>query len=308
MFFIIYGHSAYVYKEYFALFHLPLFYFISGILHKQTTTFATYFSKKIATLIVPYIILLVATTASAVLLYQVLHRPYPLYMSLLIRPYGVSITLWTFMALFFCCNIFQLILMYVKPVLGQVLVVASLFLISRYLSFKGIRLPLYLDSSFTILAFYAIGYWSGKHPSTVKGIIYAGALLAVIYYVWQAYIPPVHLMENIYPSLTCLFLSAALSFLVIDACKYLLTVPFIRYPLAFIGIRSLIFLGLHMLVFEFIHLVIPRGDPKYGLLATVLTIGIIALLDHVLGLQQKMQWIKKKVLNGISGFRESVLS
>lgn len=54
IFLVILGHHETIFTQYIYSFHMPLFFFLSGIFHKNYTSYKIFFEKKVKSLIIPY--------------------------------------------------------------------------------------------------------------------------------------------------------------------------------------------------------------------------------------------------------------
>lgn len=54
IFLVILGHHQTIFTQYIYSFHMPLFFFLSGIFHKNYNSYRNFFEKKIKLLIIPY--------------------------------------------------------------------------------------------------------------------------------------------------------------------------------------------------------------------------------------------------------------
>lgn len=54
IFLVILGHHETIFTQYIYSFHMPLFFFLSGIFHKNYSSYRCFFEKKIKSLIIPY--------------------------------------------------------------------------------------------------------------------------------------------------------------------------------------------------------------------------------------------------------------
>lgn len=297
--FVVYGHTFCPFKAYIYLFHMPLFFLLSGLLYNDNKSIKEYIISKFKTLIIPYGYFIIIINLIFIMLLLILDKPIFIYPGMLINPYGATLTLWFFLALFNVCIFFKLIDS-LNSNYTKLLIIFFLFITGLFFSDNKIRIPFYIDSALTSLVFFAAGFYSKKNK-LIKYFCYFFSLIVGLYYLYIDRMPVVDLKENIFNDPACIFISLSLSFLVIDLSSRLEKYKLIQMLFSYLGKKSLIIFSLHILALEFIYLFLPKNNEIYALLNTFLAILITLLMSKMLKfeiqltyLQDKMDLIKRK--------------
>lgn len=305
--FVVYGHTFCPFKEYIFLFHMPLFFLLSGLLYNSNKSTKEYIITKYRSLIVPYGYFIVVLNLVFIIISLIQDKPFYIYPGMLIRPYGVTLTLWFFLALFNVCVLFRftdsLNTNYTK-----LLLIAFLFCTGLIFSNYKIKLPFYIDSALTVLVFFAAGFYYKKIKS-IKYFCYIISLIVGLYYMYKDRIPEVNLKENIYSDPSCIFISLCLSFLILDLSSKLYKYKLIQKILSYLGKKSLIIFTLHILILELIYLFLPKNNEVYAVLNTFLAIIITLFINKILKIEVQISYLQCKmdlIFNFIkkNGYRE----
>lgn len=290
--FVVYGHTFCPFKDYIYLFHMPLFFLLSGFLYKDNNSIRESLISKFKTLIIPYGYFLLLVNSIFILFLFFLDEPIHLYPGMLIRPYGVSLTFWFFLALFNVSLFFKLIdslhSNYIK-----IVIIVFLFFTGVLLSNFRIKIPLFIDSGFTALVFYSVGFYYKKNK-LIKFYCYFISLIIAVHYFYRDILPVVDLKENMYNDPMCIFISLGLSFLVVDLSNILANYKLSRIVFSYLGNKSLVIFSLHILVLEFIYLFFPKNNEMYALLNAILAIIIVLYLNRVCKIETHINYLQNK--------------
>jgi len=281
IFFVVYAHTYCPISNLIHLFHMPLFFIISGYFYHQQDSIRETIIKKFKSLIIPYIFFIITLNIIFILLYKFINKPFWLFPSMLIRPYGVALTLWFFISLFIVSVIFKIIDSKIKNNILKIISVLTIFFFGQMLYRLNIRIPLFIDSSLTALIFYASGYALHKYP-IIKYPIYISCSIIILFFFINNFIPIVDLKENSYSDPFCVFVSLGLSFIIIRLSECLEKFKIPNILLSYMGKYSMIIFSMHLLVFEFLYLVFPMNNYYSAVIVTILSIATTLLLNKLL--------------------------
>ncbi|MBM7661608.1 fucose 4-O-acetylase-like acetyltransferase [Bacillus mesophilus] len=163
---VVLGHSIPQIAIYIYWFHMPLFFFLSGYLHKQKGDFV---SKKVASLLVPYVVYLLTLTLVRYLHYGV---PSVKRIQLDMERFifggqelgGFYTVFWYITCLLFTSILFYVLLNFIKKESILLLTIIFSYIVSYYFSlyFGNIPTPWSIGVVPFALTFYYIGYKFNK--------------------------------------------------------------------------------------------------------------------------------------------------
>ena len=182
IFLVFLGHTTLINKKvdhYIFSFHMPLFFFISGIFYKvaDSASFRKFFLKEINVRMVPYVSFGLLTYC--IWLIPFLLRKYGVYQgptaipdSLFYKPlvgmlYGNGINGWMahngilwFLACLFITEIIFFVMNWTIKTKSMMLIALFIFAFMGYIDsiYMPIRLPFSIDVAFTAVVFYGLGY------------------------------------------------------------------------------------------------------------------------------------------------------
>lgn len=245
-------------KEEIYWFHMPLFFLLSGYFHHQKNNdVSTFLKKKFKAYIIPYIFFFLLAEICFITIYTALGLSDKIFISpsIIIRPYGVLTPLWFFISIFWVSIIYFLICKYSKKESWIHILSIALALIGYTLYKFKIHIPLYIDSSISMVLFYHIGKslnthsFLNKSTSNTLWIMFASIVSLAIAAILNS---RVDIMINQLGSNLFVYIMAALagSLLTIIISKYLTYVPYISNIMAYLGRNTLSIFALHMLCFE----------------------------------------------------------
>lgn len=266
---------------------MPLFYLLSGYFFQPVSPLRPFFQKKALTLLLPYVFFLLFDLFIFYILYNLSGEADQIFISpgIAIHPYGVATPLWFLLSLFEVIVIYRLIVLVVKNKWLQWGVVVLLFYAGYYLSQFSIHLPLYADSSLSMILFFHTGYCLNHQlirSMSLKWkylLAYGGGILFVAGILLQV---KIDIKINVVDQRSLLFLVVALG-----ACWAIMVFSewlakfsnCLTKCLTVIGKDSLYIFALHMLCFEIIKVILPMPENEkwiYGW-GIILLIGGIAL-------------------------------
>lgn len=288
---VVYGHTFSPFSHVTHLFQMPFFFMLSGYLYNQKDTIKDTLIKKAKSLLFPYFFFLFLTNLIFIILYEILEKPYYLYPSMIIAPYGVGVALWTFIAVYVASAFFKIIDRSSEGIY-KAIIVFVFFAIGLILCHYRIKIPLYVDSACTIVIFYATGYWLKKYPK-IEYLIYGGFIVTIAVYAALGYFPSVDIKYNIYSDPFCYFISTGISLLLIRIASLFEKASLTRKVFSYIGRMTLVILGFHILIFEFLYLILPRNNYISAIIVSALSIICILLLNKYLQIDVFLNKIRK---------------
>lgn len=196
IFFVVFGHVTHIgiLREYIWNFHMPLFFFVSGLLYKPNLRFKDFLLKRIKSIYTPYIIFFLVTFCYWLLIERHFRGgEYSIWHQLIGLPYGTyeGNHLYFNGALWFlpCLFATELLFYPISKVNNQIAIISLLiisFTVGTILKMNNINyLPFGLHTAFFALIFYGIGYMSKEIPTIIcntkrfPNIIFIVACLSV---------------------------------------------------------------------------------------------------------------------------------
>jgi fucose 4-O-acetylase-like acetyltransferase len=300
---VVYGHTVSSLHTYIYIFHMPLFFIISGFLYasKEKEPLVPYVKKKMHSLLISYLILLVLTNLLLKGLYAITGEEFTIFPSMLFRPYGASGALWFLLALAWVTVIYKLIDIYI-PYNFKAVTIMLLFVIGRLLSSFGIAIPTYLDTALTSMVFYLSGIVLCKYMNIFN-------MEMILYMLGISILPcilidlpmSIDLMYNKYDPFYFMFLSVSISFLIIRISHIeSFAKSKVGSLLAYLGRISLIILAFHIFTFEFCYFVISKdtlNNPQWpwaditAIAMTVMSITAIVVMNKIFKLDLLLDWL-----------------
>jgi len=257
---VVWGHMAQAcpIKEEIYLFHMPLFFIISGYFFRyDNIKIFSFVIKKFKSYIIPYIFFFIFAESSFILLYYFTERSDQIfiYLGMLIKPYGVVRPLWFFISIFWTHCIYYIICIYSNKE-KQKLAISVICLGIAYILYKvDIHIPLFIDSALSMVLFLHMGRAINKyHILELQGkklfsIVIVGAIFFCIAIISKL---DIDIMINHLGHNPILFFLAAISgsVIILILSKYINKIEYVSSVFAYIGRSSLIIFSLHMLCFE----------------------------------------------------------
>lgn len=259
---VVWGHigEAFMGKNELFLFHMPLFFILSGYFFKdEGLTFIEVLKKRIQSYIIPYFIFLIIILTLFILLYVSIGYGDRIYLSLgiITHPYGVVVALWFLLSLFEVHIMYYFITKYIhkdwiKFILGL------LCLITSHLIYEGnINIPFYIGSSLSMIIYFHLGYLIHKYrilnSSRYCVLIFIFCLLFYIGGI-LANIETDIMLNKVQGNLCIAFLAAIGGSYIILYISFLLKeynkIPIINSILSYLGQNTLIIFSMHLLCIE----------------------------------------------------------
>lgn len=305
--------SVYIYS-----FHMPLFFFLSGFVHKDKP-FRQFFISKVNKLYIPYALF----TVLSWLFYLIRYMLYGKYSE--ISEHFVKLTsiitgtadnggnnpIW-FLTCIFSVSIAFVFLSRIRNSKAVLCIVGGLSLIGYWLSLTDVSLFFNIDIAFTGIVFYYIGYIVKQHGilhhlDRLKwGTLVATVALAESLHVYTAYlntriaeIDRVNMAGNLLGNFSLFYISAFLGIFVFVTLGYRIH-NFKAFN--FLGMNSLLILATHKPMLLILNTYLGRyldiPNKLYGLIASVivltLTVPLIFFVNRkipqIIGKQPLFQW------------------
>lgn len=259
---VVWGHQEYVcpFRDEIYLFHMPLFFMLSGYLFKDAgLTLLNVIKKRIQSYLIPYIVFFIIILGAFILLYESIGYGDKIYLSpgILIHPYGVLAPLWFLLSLFEVHIAYYCLSKYVKKE-WLIFAICLICLVVSHLAFRyQIKIPFYIGASLAMLIFYHTGYLMSKYRilSTLKYrltmftcslIFYIGGILS------NAKIDIMkNLIEgNLFWAVTAAFGGAYIIIYISYLLKEYNKIPYINDVLNYLGKNTLTIFSMHLLCIE----------------------------------------------------------
>lgn len=259
---VVWGHIGQdiILRNEIYLFHMSLFFLLSGYFFKdKELTFIDVFKKRVQSYIIPYFVFFIIILLCFILLYVSTGYADKIYLSpkIIIQPYGVVGALWFLLSLFEVHIGYYFIAKYIRKEWIQSLI-CLLCLIFSHIVFKcGIRLPLYIDSSLSMIIFFHIGYLMHKYRildfSKYSLLLFAVCILFYTVGIMEKI--EIDVMANkTEGNILLAFLSAFGGTYIVLHISFLLNkynkIPFINSTLNFLGQNTLVIFSMHLLCIE----------------------------------------------------------
>lgn len=285
----IFGHINHsILNAFIYMFHMPLFYFISGYLfNPDKYSFKQYVVRKLKTIILPYFIFGIIT----LLFNYLLHEKVAIVDFLIQKRY---LTLWFLTSLFFTEIVFYLLNKFIKNEYLKGIIVILLFLVGNVLSnIIDIALPWNFDSICFTLVYYFLGYSFKKYKDVIlkreKIINIASLILLPIIFLMEVKLfnKPVDIFHNKYGIFPLNIISGLCGiFIIMRISSYLVKVKLLSKVLGYIGENSLIFFafqGIPILLinklFAINKLILNLNFVPYNLITVIELVVILVVLS-----------------------------
>ncbi|MEI6749923.1 MAG: acyltransferase family protein [Bacteroidota bacterium] len=294
IFLVIWAHGVCPIFPQISVFHMPLFFLLSGYVLNTKDNFKAALGKKIKSLLIPFAFFfvfqrigfnLVAITGGTFKTAYLL----PWYS---IPPWRVMGVLWFIFSMFTVAMVYSLI--------NKIPSGAVRFLICLMLTYTGfnlhsynIDLPLHFGSSMSMMLFYWFGTFLVKFDMNrnsqgwkwaLAGIVSLLVFLAFLNF----YLPEISVANDVFEGV--FFLNLALMIIgcitIFIISKSIDFIPHVNSWLAYIGRNSLVVFATHTVFLEAIYLVFPKSTVSYtfGILIALSILGITLLIN--IGLQK----------------------
>jgi len=176
--FVVWGHipSASMVKDYIFIFHMPLFFLISGILYKENTELGALLKKRVNTLLIPFLFFYVLGFIWFTGLYYLDNSTFRHYEFSAFFDFFLgkelfkngNLFVWFLWVLFLVNVLYWVVLYFVKNRITRWIVVTGLYIFDVFLIWKRIDIPYFIDSSLFALFFFHIGFEMKKIDFCMK--------------------------------------------------------------------------------------------------------------------------------------------
>ena len=275
-------------------FHMPLFFFISGLLCTSNWSIKS-FIRDIKFILIPYMTYgLISIFINSILSHRMTFDVFCTEVQRYIIGYDCSIgPIWFLPALFTCKQIFLIIRYFNNNYYTKViLLITSLFPIYFFFN-HNINLPFFLDSGICAIPFFYIGHYSLEMIKTIKNSFWV--LQAILFVILLITIIPLGGLNGSVVIADCIYGKSLLLYYTnafIGIAIIMLICFFIEnksYRIVYIfAYGSIVSLGIHGYILRFLHYYLPVAlgyyEPTYSLLTALLysTIVYVACLTIII--------------------------
>ncbi|MDL2243589.1 acyltransferase family protein [Bacteroidales bacterium OttesenSCG-928-J19] len=251
---VVWGHIQSDLTQYIFIFHMPLFFFISGLLYKPTDNFFPLLKKRINTLLIPFFFFYLLAFFYLLLLSFI--NPNTNFNSIILldfikgKEYFHNIPIWFLWSLF-CVNLFYWIIThFFKKTYVQDVFILIISLFCIWLGYQKINIPYFIDTSLSVLLFFHLGYRLRKVPKIMTKNKYDTYIssFCLFLFLLLIYIYPVpcDIRENLIKGNFFFFIAECLA--AIFGLLYLSKCLSHSKILTFYGKNSLIIVGTHLII------------------------------------------------------------
>lgn len=274
---VVWGHTGSPLGHYMIyMFHMPLFFFISGYLHSDRFPPAAYARHKAKSLMLPYVLFMLAETVLGRFLFPASYLQDSPWL-----PSGITGPLWFLLSLFTVSVAYRVLRMLRLPPWGELGASALLTAAGWWFSRTGTHLPLFLGSSLSLFLFYALGCHSrpvawlmGKKPWLTA---IAGAVLLFLLYKLDfslLHFPGNDLAANVVMGNLPLYLLSALTGIAMTwAAGTALASSRCTAWLSLLGRTSLYIFATHLAVIKLMELYWPGQSLAVDFLRLIISVG-----------------------------------
>lgn len=255
-------------------YRMPLFFFVSGIFFKSQQSYGAFFSRRVNTLIVPFIFFYLLSWSFAITKYEIFallfphigfegigsFREYSLAIMKLFRIHNENVheplllngPLWFLIALFNIQIIYYFLTKIGRNKMFILTATVMLYITSMVFERNGINGLFYIQYTFHFLLYYALGNLFGKSLTDHIDNPKSKRLLLVFGLPFLAFLPLIPADD--FPVINDLLLNIRIACFIPVVFIFFKTVHRFRFfkPLQFFGRNSLILLGTHVLIFSLI--------------------------------------------------------
>lgn len=158
--FVVWGHLNFMpLKNIIYIYHIPLFFILSGFCVNLDMPFLYFIKKKINAYVIPYFVYFFYILILFIILYSLLNKINDIYIipSIIIKPYGVVGGLWFLISLSVVQILYYIINMKIKSNILKTCVCLFSFFVGYLLYRYNIHILFYFDSSLSMLVFFNLG-------------------------------------------------------------------------------------------------------------------------------------------------------
>ncbi len=281
------------------LFHMPVFFMLSGYVFSNKRNFKDFLLVKLKTVVLPIFTIGLAGAVLVGAVFQVVKHEDPGWKWLFLNPivqYGTHSLLWYLAALFVLLLIFYGLTKLFKDRVKLLIPVSFLLGLVSYcfIRFVGITLPWSIDTALVALPFTAIGYGIKKadisqkikHPAV---LIVAAALCIAAGYFNYSYFGSIDMHTNAYGNIFLFYIGAVSGSIMVISLSMLINK---NAPLEYFGKNSLIFYAFEPAQYFINFLLKTTGFASGGgrslivmLAVTLAAVAAITLINCLLSLE-----------------------
>lgn len=293
------------------LFHMPLFFFLSGYLYKPSPDLIAYFRKKFFHLLVPYaafllLLVVIPEFYSAVVSHNMGMAEAKFFIKNTVyggrRLEGVGTVFWFVTCLFFTQQLFNLLAVRLnKQMLLPVVLAATVLSFVNSLLYQDTRFPLNVNVVLAALPIFYAGYVFKRHEQTRWITLVAIGISAVAVGSVLAGVPNYYDMKVTEYGIPVVTMVSALSITValIAAAKQLERAPF--------ALKGLVALGQASMIIMFVHRAILILWEDYGFASVGAGVVLATAASYLLYLIASRFAVSRALLLGSeSDFRKLV--
>jgi fucose 4-O-acetylase-like acetyltransferase len=294
IFLVIWAHGVCPVFPQISVFHMPLFFLLSGYVLNTKDGFKVSLGKKIKTLLIPFAFFFVLQRIgfNLVAIAEGTFKTAYLLPWYSIPPWRVMGVLWFIFSMFTVAMAYSLI--------SKIPSVAARFIICLVLTYTGftlhsynIDLPLHFGSSMSMMLFYWLGtvlvkFDMNKIPQWWKWALSGIASLLIFITYLHLYLPEISVANDVFDgnfflNLTLMITGCLTTFIISKSIDF---IPYVNSGLAYIGRNSLVVFATHTIFLQAIYLAFPKNSVTYpfGVLITISILGITLLIN--IGLQK----------------------
>lgn len=257
-------------------FHMPLFFFCSGMLYKDRPIFELAF-KGLKTLMVPWVTFCFVLVVCAYILKIWSNGPGPQLNPLDEHCYVLYHTIW-FLPCLYITKIIYRVLAIIRNEYVVAILCAGGYILAFLLNRNGVNIPLFIDTALGMLLFYHCGkYFMKKGLMDIKISIWFCIILILTYLVLILYIrPEVNLKDNIFP-IYIIAVAIVPIYALYHLCRY-----FNCRFLAYCGMASIAILGLHHPLYDVVMFPIVNRIQLPQFIEVITVVGVSLFITLVM--------------------------
>lgn len=287
---VVWGHSGIVYGHYIIyMFHMPLFMFVSGALHKQRPV-STIWSDKVKTMLIIYVKYYLITFILDILIFG-----YDNVSMSILNPSQSSGPLWYILSLIWVYLMYSVIYNLANQKYTMC-IVGILSSISFLLFHLKVELPLFVDSSLSLLIYYWGGHLSVRYIRSESFQRFGWIFIPLLGVCYKIDFSLLHLGINDYWSntlmdnLVCLWLAGFIGSYAVLWIALLIARKCGRYstPLVLLGKNSLYIFAFHFTVLHILQLIHPTEDTLLLVAYIIVSIGVSVFIPYIKGFSKQL--------------------
>ena len=306
IFIVLWGHTYCPFKPYLYVFHMPVFFLLSGFVFNNRDGIKDTLKKKVRSLCIPFFFFLIFQRIGFILIALIGGTFNPSYLLIWtpIYPWGTVGVLWFFISLFTVSVVFSMVNK-LPSELYRFFACLLMTYMGYLLSNNDVHLPLRLGSSLSMMFFFYVGNKLSSVDLDKIGhlktwMLLSLASLALYVVCLNLYLPIIDVSLNVFRG--AFFLSLGIMILgcvmIVIFGKLFDYIPYFKTGMAYIGRNSLTIFTTHTVILEAIYLVFPRDN--------ISTFGGILIAFFMLGACLPLIILLKKCFPFVFGIKKAV--